>query len=45
MERYRISARHLAAIMGKDPKTFTYDDQTKAMKYLMPGYAMYQVKG
>ena len=39
MERYRISSRHVAAIMGEDPKTFTYDDQEKAMRYLMPGNA------
>merc|ERR1719402_182833 len=41
LERYRISSRHLAAMMGEDPKTFTYDDQQRAIKYLMPGYAMY----
>jgi len=41
LERYRISTRHLAAIMGKDPKTFTYDDQQAAVKYLLPGYVMY----
>jgi len=41
LERYRISARHLASIMGENPKNFKYDDQVAAMKYLMPGYVMY----
>ena len=27
--------------MGEDPKTFKYDQQVAAMKYLMPGYVMY----
>ena len=27
--------------MGRDAKTFTYDDQVRAMRYLMPGYAQF----
>jgi len=41
LEQHRISARHLAHIMGRDAKNFTYDDQVRAMRYLMPGYAQY----
>ena len=29
--------RHLAAMMGKNPDEFTFEDQQKAIRYLMPG--------
>lgn len=38
MEKYRISMRHLAVMMGKNPDEFTFEDQQKAIRYLMPGY-------
>ena len=37
MEKYRISMRHLAVMMGKNPDEFTFEDQQKAIRYLMPG--------
>ena len=37
LEKYRISMRHLAAMMGKNPDEFTFEDQQKAIRYLMPG--------
>jgi len=41
MEKYRISMRHLAVMMGKNPDEFTFEDQQKAIRYLMPGYSLF----
>ena len=37
LEKYRISMRHLAVMMGKNPDEFTFEEQQKAIRYLMPG--------
>ena len=45
MEKYRISMRHLAVMMGKNPDEFTFEDQQKAIRYLMPGYFRQRTHG
>ena len=41
LEKWRISMRHLAHIMGEKPENFNYEKQKKALNYLMPGYSLY----
>jgi len=41
LEKYRISMRHLAVMMGKNPDEFTFEEQQKAIRYLMPGYSLF----
>ena len=33
--------RHLAHIMGVKPEEFNYEQQIEAIRYLMPGYALF----
>ena len=41
LEKWRTSMRHLAHVMGVKPEEFNYEQQIEAIRYLMPGYALF----